>query len=337
MHLGLKRFVISRILFAIPMTLLLLTAIFVVMHILPGDPVEALYGEKLTQESIDIMRHNLGLDRPLQTQYADFMIGLFRGDLGTSIWSHRSVVDELLYAYPATLELTILAMLLSTIVGFALGIAGAMKKDKIQDYLIRIFSLIGYSLPVFFIAQLLQYSLGVQLGLFPIQGRYSARLQYSHITGFATIDTLLNGNVSGFANVLAHLFLPALALTFYVSALINRVTRANMIETLGEDYLLMARAKGLRESEVIYKHAFRNALLPVFTVVGLYFASLLGGAILTETVFSLPGIGRLLMDSVFRRDYPVIQGCVVVYALSVVVVTTVVDVLYAFLDPRIRY
>jgi len=335
--LTLRTYVITRFLLTIPMLFLLVTVVFIVLRVIPGNPIRAMYGELVTPEFLEEMTKKLGLDKPIHLQYVDYWARLIKGDFGVSIWSSRPVIEELSYAFPVTLEVSIAAMILSIVAGMPLGVISALKRDRFHDYLIRFFSLAGFALPIFFLGMILQFVLGLQYPLFPIQGRYGTRLELPYITGFATIDTLITGNFSGFLDVLAHLFLPALGMAWHISALISRISRANMIETLGEDYILTARAKGVRERAVIYKHAFRNAILPVFTVIGIYFALLLGGAVLTESIFSLPGMGLLLIDSIFRRDYPVIQGCIVVYAIAVVVVTTIVDIVYAFLDPRIRY
>jgi len=319
------------------MMLILLTLIFITMRVIPGDPIKAMYGEKITEEFVLNMRKQLGLDKPMYLQYVDFMNGVFTGNLGKSFWTNRAVLEHISYAFPVTIELTIAGMALSILIGIPLGVVSALKKNKVPDYLIRVFSLAGFSMPVFFLGQILQYELGVQLQWFPIQGRYNPSLTPPLITHFITIDSLLTGNFNVFLDSLSHLLLPALVLASWISALISRISRANMLEVLNEDYILTARAKGLREIIVISKHAFRNAILPLFTIAGLCFALLLGGAVLTESVFSLEGMGKLLIDAVFRRDYPIIQGCVVVFALSVVVITTVVDIVYAFLDPRVKF
>lgn len=332
-----KKYVVTRILAAIPMWLLLITTVFIVMHVIPGDPIKVLYGERITPEKHAELLHELGLDRPIHIQFFDYMNGLFHGDLGMSVHYRRPVIDYILKAFPCTLEFTIASMLMSLLVGIPLGIIGALKRNKVPDRLIGFFSLVSWALPIFFLGMLVQLGLAVGLPIFPLQGRSNPTHTIHYITGFATIDTLIIGDFGGFLDVLGHLFLPALTLTIAIAASISRISRANMIEVMGEDYILAARAKGLTESKVVYKHAFRNAILPIFTITGMYFALLLGGSVLTETIFSLPGMGKLLVDSIFRRDYSMIQGCVVIYATAVMAITTIIDIVYVFLDPRIRY
>jgi peptide/nickel transport system permease protein len=319
------------------MLFILLTAVFVVINVVPGDPLRAIYGSKVSEDFIQKMREQLGLNKPLHLQYVDYWVRILQGNLGTSIFSLRPVTVEISYAFPVTLELTTLGMLLSTVVGLPLGVLCALRKYKLSDFLIRLLSLAGYSLPIFILGQILQYVFAGQFSLFPVQGRCSPKIDLTYITHFGVLDSLITGNFAAALDCLSHLFLPCVSLAVSGATVIARISRANMIETLDEDYILMARAKGLRERTVIYKHALRSAILPVFTIIGLWFAFLLGGAVIIETVFSLPGMGKLLLESINRRDYPVIQGCVIVYAVSVVVVTTIVDILYAFLDPRIRY
>jgi len=335
--MGAGKYIVTRISLAILMLFLLLTVVFIVMHIIPGDPIRAIYGSKVSEEFVQKLKIKFGLDKPLHIQFIDYFLNIFRGNLGTSIYSNRPVTVEIAYAFPVTLELTTFGMGLSIILGIPLGVISALKRNKLPDYTIRIFSLLGYSLPVFLLGQILQFTLGKQLILFPIAGRYNPRLSIPSITHSVLIDAIITGNLSGFIDALHHLFLPSLSLAVYGASVICRISRANMIEVLQEDYILTARSKGLKERVVIYKHALRNAILPVFTITGLWFAILLGGAVLIESIFSLPGMGKLLMDSVFRRDYMVIQGCAVVTAIAVVTVTTIVDIFYAILDPRIQY
>lgn len=317
------------------MLLILLTVVFFLLHILPGDPAREMLGEHALPSQVDALRHYLGLDKPLYVQYVDFMTNMFHGNLGSSFYSGETTVNELLYALPCTMELSISALVLSVIIGLPLGMAGALKKGKVPDFVIRIFSLGSFSIPIFWLAVMLQVYVALHTGILPIQGRNSFMLSPPRITGFVTLDSILTGKWSSLIDSLAHLLLPSVAISFFYSAIISRVSRANMIETLREDYILVARAKGLTENKIVYKHAFRNAMLPVFTIIGMQFAELIGGAIVTETVFNLPGMGSLLMQSIFRRDYPVIQGCVAAYAISIVVVTTIVDCIYGFLDPRV--
>lgn len=335
--MGLGKYIARRVLLAILMLFFLLTIVFIVMHVIPGDPVRAIYGSKVSEEFVQMLRVKFSLDKPLHIQFINYFLNIFRGDLGVSIHTNRPVVVEIAYAFPVTLELTTFGMALSAIMGIPLGVISALKRDKLPDYSIRIFTILGYSLPVFMLGQILQFILGKQLSLFPIAGRYNPRQTIPSITHSVIIDTIITGDLYGLVDSLHHLFLPSLSLAVYGASIICRISRANMIEVLQEDYILTARAKGLKERIIIYKHALRNAILPVFTIVGLWFAILLGGSVLIENIFSLPGMGKLLMDSIFRRDYMVIQGCVVMTAIAVVVVTTIVDIFYAILNPRIRY
>lgn len=336
--MSLKSYVITRILMTIPMTFLLLTAVFMVMHVLPGDPVRALLGFQVPEDIIQAQRHLLGLDKPLSEQYFDYLRNvIIHRDLGISVFTRRPVTDLIKEAFPATLELTVVGMLFAIVLGFPTGIYGALKRDKLPDYVIRLIFLAGFSIPIFWLGMIFQYFFGLKLGWFPVMGRYSPLETAPTITRFATLDSLLRLDLGAFFDTLLHLVMPSLALSIYVSALLSRIIRANMIETLGDDYILTARAKGLTERGVYTKHALPNAILPVFTAIGLYFAILLGGAILTETVFSIPGMGTLLINGVMNRDYAVIQGCISVYVIAIVVITTFIDCMYAFLDPRIRF
>ena len=313
------------------------TIVFFVMHVIPGDPIRAVVGAKAPDWYVEELRYKLGLDKPIHIQYVDYLRNLLRGDLGDSIYSHRPVTYELRYAFPATLELTTAATILSVAVGIPLGVISARNREKPIDFGIRILSLIGFSIPIFWLGLIFQLVFGVYLGILPIEGRYSAILKPTRITGLATLDSILTGNFTALIDSLLHLVLPSVALATFVGTVVSRISRANMIETLNEDYITTARAKGLSESAIIYKHALRNAILPVITVIGMYYALLLGGAVITETIFSFPGMGKLLLDSVLRRDYPMIQGCIIGFALVVLIVTTVIDILYAFLDPRVRF
>jgi peptide/nickel transport system permease protein len=328
-------YVIARLIIAVPMVLLLLTLVFVVMHIIPGDPVRAMYGTRVSEEFARALRHEMGLDKPLYSQYIDYVLGIFTGNLGMSMWSKRPVISEVLSAFPVTLELTILGMILSVIIGLSLGVACALKRDTVFDHVVRFLSLAGYCVPVFVTGLLEQFIFGVVLHVLPVQGRFNPLTAPPLVTNFAIIDSLLTGNIMVFWDSLTHLVLPALGLAIWWAGLVARVSRASMIETLGEDYIMAARAKGLAETAVISRHALKNAILPVVTLTGICFAVLLGGEMLTETIFSIPGMGRLMINAVFRRDFLVIQGCITFYAISAVVVGTIVDVLYTFLDPRV--
>ena len=331
----LQYYLLRRLLLAIPMFLIVVSAVFVVMHIIPGDPVRAMLGERAPAEAVEALRHTLGLDKPIYLQYSGYLWNLVRGDLGTSLFTLRPVSVEVLYAFPVTFELVTVSMLVSTAIGIPLGIYSAIKRGRIADFVIRAVSLLGFSVPVFWLALMLQWYFGRALNILPLESRLSFSTQLTRITGVVILDSILTMNFAALIDGLAHLVMPAIALSAIMVPLISRVTRSNMIEVMGEDYMVTAKSKGLSASKVIYKHAFRNAILPIFTVVGVYYALGMGGAVLTETIFNFPGMGKLLLDSIARRDYLLIQGCVTMYAIAIIIITTLIDVIYAFLDPRV--
>jgi len=303
---------------------------------LSGDPVLAMLGDKASPARVEEFRHRLGMDRSLPAQYAAFLGDVATGDLGESFRTHRPVVEDLADYFPATLELTLAATLLATILGMALGTVAALKRNGWLDGASMVAALVGVSVPVFWLALLALKGLGEQAGLFPVGGRLSAATTLDPITGLFTLDALLRGDLDAFADACGHLFLPACVLATVPAAIVTRMTRAALIETLGKDFVRTARAKGLRERDVVIRHALRNSLIPIVTVIGMHFGLLLGGAVLTETVFGWPGLGKYTVDSVLRRDFQSVQGALLLMATIFVLVNLLVDLAYARLDPRIR-
>lgn len=328
---------------AIP-TLIGVTLIsFFLVRLVPGDPVMLLLGERgASPEVYQEMKQNLGLDRPLITQYLLYMKGVVSGDLGTSIVSKRAVLSEFMDRFPATLELGIIALLWATIIGLPLGIIAATKRGKFFDYFLMGGSLLGYSMPIFWWGLLLILIFSVNLGLTPVAGRLSVMYDVPLQSGFLLLDTLTNPEVrefdglAPFWSALHHIILPSIVMGTIPLAVIARMTRSSLLEVLGEDFIRTARAKGLSPYKVVVTHALRNALIPIITVIGLMFGSLITGAILTETIFSWPGIGRWLVASINARDYPVIQGGVLCIATMIVLINTGVDVLYLWANPKMR-
>jgi peptide/nickel transport system permease protein len=340
----LRTYIVSRILLTIPMIFILLTTVFLIMRVLPGDPV-LLHFEKIENPAaMEAMRIRLGLDKPLLFQYFDYLIGVFRGDLGISMQDYSSVGQQIFSAFPATLELAICSMLIAILIGLFLGVESSKSYNTPKDHIIRVFGIVTYAIPVFFLGMIFQMIFGVGLHWLPVGGRTYSGMEptglivggFHFSTGLYTIDSILEGNIVKLATSLKYLLLPSLTLGLVLSGIFIRLTRSNMFETLRLDFVTAAKARGLKESTVTYRYALRNAFLPVLTMMGLQFALLLGGAVLTETTFSWPGLGRYLIDRINFRDYTAIQGVVVVFGILVALVSLIVDLLYAYLDPRIR-
>lgn len=310
---------------------------FIMSHLIPGDPALALAGPRPTPELLHRLREQYGLNRPLWTQYAIYMRDLLQGDLGTSIRSQTPVTTDLFHFFPATLELVLTAFIFAIIVGIPLGTYAAVKKDKFTDYIIRIFSIGGVSIPLFWGGLVMILIFYARLDWFPSSGRLSIEMnQPVHITGFFTIDTLLAGDFKAFFNALQHLVMPALALGYVQLAFIVRQVRSSMLEALSQDYYLMGRANGLSNGFLIRRYALRNALIPSITIIGLSFGSLLGGAVVTETIFDWPGMGKYVTESILSRDFPAIMGFTVVVAVAYVLINLIVDLLVYTLDPETR-
>ena len=409
--MGLRSYIIARVLLTIPMILLLLSIVFIVIRVMPGDPVALHFERRGSEEAMEEMRQRLGLDKPLYVQYFEYLGGLFKGDFGKSMQDYSPVGEQIFSAFPATLELAIFSVLIAIIVGLLLGVRASQSYNSLQDHSIRAFGIIAYAIPVFFLGMILQLIFAVELRWFPTGLRTRATMEPYGLTlylsepvggfvtvllwtfpiglicwglcfvvlkrkrvklwpkgfllsllaffagltvgtfatwhfmsagvlyistGLFTIDSLLEGNVVKFVEALKGLCLPSLTLGIVLSGVFIRLTRSNMLETLRVDYVTAARARGLKERVVVYGYALRNAFLPILTMMGLQFATLLGGAILTETTFSWPGLGRYLVARINYRDYTAIQGAVVYFGIIVALVNLVVDIFYAYLDPRIR-
>ncbi|MCD6420012.1 MAG: ABC transporter permease [Synergistetes bacterium] len=334
---SLRRYIVVRLLLAVPMVLILLTMVFFIMRIMPGDPVTALLGPKAPPSVVANMRHRLGLDEPLFIQYISYLGRLLHGDMGTSMLTERPVFQEIMERFPATLELTLYAMLFAVLVGIFMGTESARRQDSFGDVFGRMYTIIIYSIPVFWLGMLFQVIFGVNLHWLPISGRVSPMMDPHKITSLYTIDALLTGDWESFRDVVAHLVLPAITLGLVISSIFVRMVRGNMVLTLNMDFVRAARARGIRENAVVYRHALKNALVPILTIMGLQFALLLAGAVLTETTFSWPGIGSYLIMRIRYRDFAGIQGAIVFYALLVVTVSILIDVIDALVDPRVRY
>jgi len=328
-------FIIRRSLIIIPTLLGVSIVVFLLLAITPGDPAELLLGERATVESLEAMREHLGLNEPLHVQYGLFLKRLVKLDLGETIWTRQKVIVEIKERFPATIELSLAAMFLSCFFGVILGIISASRQYSIFDYLSMVVSLVGVSMPVFWLGLVLMLIFSLNLGWFPLSGRIGVYTELDVITNFYVLDAIITRNWKALFDVLHHLALPALALSTIPMAIVARMTRSSMLEVLQQDYIKTARAKGLSEAKVVFKHALRNSLIPVVTVIGLQFGILLGGAILTEHVFAWPGVGKWLFEGVMKRDYMVIQGGTMMVATVFVIVNTLVDILYAFINPRI--
>ncbi|QZZ22352.1 ABC transporter permease [Leptothermofonsia sichuanensis E412] len=332
-------YILKRLLSLLPVLLGITLLVFGFLHLIPGDPAVVLLGERATPEQIAALREQLGLNQPLPVQYLIFLGNLLRFDLGNSIISGIPIAAELRSRFPATLELSLGAMLFALILGIPAGILAAVRKNSWLDNLLMSSSLLGVSLPVYWLGLLLIYLFAVNLQWLPPSGRISVDVgfRFQPLTGFYLLDALLRLDGGALKDVLAHLVLPALALGTIPLAILARTTRSAMLETLAQDYIRTAKAKGVPAVGVILRHALKNALLPINTIIGLQFGTLLGGAILTETIFSWPGIGSWIYDGILDRDYPVVQGGVVFVAIVFVLINLIVDISYAFFDPRIQH
>jgi len=328
----------GRLLLTVPMIFILLSLVFVVLRVMPGDPVSAMLGGHAPDTVIEKKKAELGLDKSLGAQYVDYLGQLLRGDLGKSMIFEEPVSASIFAKLPATLELTFFGLLVCLGLGVPLGVRAARKRRTGQDFGIRFYANIVYCIPVFWLGLMLQMIFGVFFNVFPIAGRTGSRVIVSDFdtTGLYVVDTLIHGDFAALGDVLFHLALPAITLGLTLSGVFVRLTRANMLDTLKADYVLASRARGIPERKVVYGHALKNALIPIVTMLGLQFSALLAGAILTETTFSWPGMGRLLLERIYLRDYPVIQGVIIVYALLVTLVSLVVDLAYAAIDPRVE-
>jgi len=332
------QFIIKKLMLVIPTFIGITLLTFTLIRLIPGDPIEVMAGERgVSPERHAALRAELGLDQPLLVQYFDYVKNIASGDLGRSLITKTPVTEEFLTLFPATVELASCAALFAILVGLPCGIIAAVKRGSLFDHSVMTFSLTGYSMPIFWWALLLMLVFSVNLGITPVSGRLDVTYWIDEVTGFMLIDTLLSGEEGAFLSALHHLVLPSIVLGTIPMAVIARMTRSSMLEVLGEDYIRTARSKGMAPMRVIVVHALRNALIPVITVIGLQVGILLSGAILTETIFAWPGIGKWLIESIGRRDYPVVQGGILIVATIIIVVNLLVDILYGVVNPRIRH
>jgi peptide/nickel transport system permease protein len=312
--------------------------VFAIMHVIPGDPVRLLFaGTGATDEKIQAMRRELGLDRPLAVQYLDYVARAVRGDFGRSLHFKQPVLQLILERMPATIELALASLFIALIIAFPIGLLSALKRHTIIDYMVMTGATLGISLPTFWVGILLIMFVAVNLNLLPGFGRIDYGAQLQRITGFLLVDSLLTWNIPAFKNALAHLILPALALGTAVATFSTRLIRSSVLEVIGQDYVSTARAKGLRERVIVTRHVLRNALIPVVTLIGMQIGDLLGGAVVTETIFAWPGIGRLVIQAIYNRDFLLVQGVVIVFALIRITINLVTDVIYVWIDPRISH
>ncbi|MBW6424069.1 ABC transporter permease subunit [Rhizobium sp. XQZ8] len=331
-------FLLRRLAVLIPTFIGVSIIAFSFIRLLPGDPVELLSGERvMSPERHAIISHDLGFDRPIVVQYFDYLGGVMTGDFGTSIVSKKPILDQFWSLFPATVELSFCAIILAIALGIPAGMIAAIKRGSIFDQGLMGIALVGYSMPIFWWGLLLIILFSGTLQWFPVSGRISLMFFFKPVTGFMLIDSLMSGQKGAFASALSHLALPSIVLATIPLAVIARQTRSAMLEVLSEDYVRTARAKGLSPFRVVGIHALRNAMIPVITTIGLQIGVMLAGAILTETIFSWPGIGKWMVDSVFRRDYAVIQGGLLLIAAIIMIVNLIVDLLYGLINPRIRH
>ncbi|MEM3104425.1 MAG: ABC transporter permease, partial [Candidatus Bathyarchaeia archaeon] len=334
--MSLRVYIARRVLLAIPMILILLTVVFLVMRV-AGDPVSAMLGAHAPKEQIEKMKEKLGLNAPLHIQFLDYLWKILHLDLGRSlIWGQRPVLEEIMEHFPATLELSISAFLFGVIIGILTGTFSACRYGKLIDHFFRVYGIVTYAIFIPWLGIFLQLIFGVYLGWLPTSGRIDPLMAPKTITGLYVLDSLLTFNIPSLISAVRHLILPTVTLGFYLSGIFTRLTRAHMLNVLQRDYILAARARGLSERRVIYKHALKNAFIPILTMMGLQFAALLAGAILTETTFSWPGMGTFLTERILYRDFTTVQGTIVFFAILVVLVSLIVDIIYVYIDPRIR-
>ncbi len=331
------KFALSRLGTFVPTFLGVALISFAFIRVLPGDPIIVMAGERgLSEARYEELRQQYGFNDPLWVQFWDYLTGILRGDLGESFVTNRPVWDEFFSLFPATVELSLCAIIIAIALGIPAGVIAAVNRGKFFDRALMSTALIGYSMPIFWWALLLIIVFSGNLGWTPVSGRIGLLYYFDDVTGFMLIDSLLSGQDGAFGSAVSHLILPSIALSTIPLAVIARQTRSAMLEVLSEDYIRTARAKGLSPGRVNGVHALRNAMIPVITVIGLSVGTLLAGAILTETIFSWPGIGKWMVDSIFRRDYPVVQGGLLMIAVIVMIVNLFVDLMYGLINPKIR-
>ena len=310
------KYVLKRLAMSIPILIAVLTLVFIIIRIVPGDPAMVVLGDQASTEALEALRTKMGLDVPLIEQYFPFLFGALRGDLGLSLLSGRPVLGEVMTVLPYTIDLTIAGVLIGIVFGVPLGVLTAVYRNSVTDYIIRVFSLFGLSFPAFYSAILLILVFSIQFQMFPV---------------------ISDPDLANYSQRLEHLVLPALNLGLIMVAYITRSTRSSMLEVLREDYVRTAKAKGVPRIVVIFRHALKNALIPIVTVIGLYLGVLIGNSVLTEIVFNRPGLGKLILDALSERDYPLLQGVMVIYAFIIVLVNLITDLTYGFVDPRVKH
>ncbi|WP_110114312.1 ABC transporter permease [Bacillus sp. CGMCC 1.16541] len=330
-------YIIRRILMLVPVLLGLSLVVFFMIRAIPGNPAQVILGQLATKDAIEALTKELGLDQPWYIQYFNYLSGLLTGDLGDSLRTRTPISEEIWPYLAATIELSLVALLIAVVIGVNAGIISAWFQNSWFDYIAMLLALIGVSMPIFWLGLMEQWIFAIQLDLLPTAGREEVRNPVEAITHLYIVDTILQGRMDQLGEVLQHLVLPSLALATIPMAIIARITRSSMLEVMRSDYIRTARAKGLRMFWVVYKHSLKNAVIPIITIIGLQLGLLLGGAILTETIFSWPGIGRYIYEAIGFRDYPVIQSGILLIAVIFVLINLIVDLLYAVIDPRIKY
>ncbi len=335
---SLRAYILTRILLTVPMIFVLLTIVFLVMRVIPGNPVIAMVGMKASEERIRQLMHQLGLDKPLWQQYLDYLGQVLTGNLGNSmIWGRRPVIEEIADHFPATVELTVAGFAVSVALGVATGTLAGVKRGTGWDLAMRVYSIVAYAMFIPWLGMMLQYVFGVELGWLPVGGRISPMAEPAHVTGLYVLDSILTLDWDSLVSALRYLALPSLTLGIVLSGVYTRLVRSSLSEILAQDFVRAARSRGVRERTVLVRHALKNAFIPILTMMGLQFALLLAGAVLTETTFSWPGMGTFLVERIVYRDFTTVQGTIVFYALFVALVSLAVDLIYAYIDPRIRY
>ncbi len=333
------RFLLKRLALTLPTFFALMFVTFMLIRLVPGDPIEVRRGERgITPERLEELRHAMGLDQPIWKQFADYVWALLHGDFGTSIISKSPILHEFITLFPATLELTICAMIFAIAVGVPAGVIAASKRGGVYDQTLMGLALTGYSMPIFWWGLILILFMSNTLHLTPVSGRIDLiKFYFPPVTGFMLIDSVISGQKGAFTDAMRHLILPTIVLGTVPLAVIARMTRSSMLEVLEEDYVRTAKAKGLSKARVIGLHALRNALIPVVTSIGLQTGTLLAGAVLTETIFSWPGVGKWLVESIGRRDYPALQGGIMLISVFVILLNLIIDLTYSLINPRIRH
>ena len=332
------QYLIKRVVLTIPVLLGVSIIVFSIIHIIPGDPVQFMFsGTGASLEQREAMRHSLGLDRPLPVQYVNYVLNAIRGDFGQSIHFNQPVTELILERMPATIEFSMASLFIALIVAFPAGIISSVKRNSIVDYMVMTGATLGISLPTFWVGILLIMLVAVNLGWLPGFGRIGYEAHLERVTGFYLIDSLLTWNIPAFRDTVAHLILPALSLGLAMSTFITRLVRSSMLEEIGKDYVRTARAKGLPEWTVLTHHVLPNALIPIITLIGMKIGGLLSGAVVAEVIFAWPGIGRLVIQAIYSRDYPVVQGVILFFALIYLTINFVTDALYVLIDPRIGH